>query len=407
MAGKSKPSITRDEVVRLWLRCQGLSSPRGELSFDSSTLTAHLETTGGLQVDSINVLDRAHYLTLWSRFGPYDRALLDHLVYQDRLAYEYWAHEASILPISHLPLSLRRMRRFPPGSWTTNSWWKHYDTPTASKRHVLRRVRQEGPLESANFERRAGEPTGKEIPGGTMPLPKQDKRSLKLLWHAGRLAIERRQHFRCIYDLAERVYPPVQPASSVAYEDSWLLTGLQGNGVASAAHLTNYLTAPELTAADRQRVIARNLKKKRVVEVQVEGSSQQYYCLPEHLDTLSDLPEARGTTLICPFDSLLWQRKRAEELLDFKYRVEIYVPAAKRQYGYYVLPIMHEGKLVGRLDPKLHRDRGVLEIRSIHLEPGFARDRGFDQGLAETLTSLGVFVGAQELQLPPGWQHPG
>ena len=124
------------------------------------------------------------------------------------------------------------------------------------------------------------------------------------------------------------------------------------------------------------------------------------YALPEHLETIEDLPEPAGTTLICPFDSLLWQRKRAAELLDFKYTVEIYVPAKKRKYGYYVLPILHEGRLVGRLDPKLHRDRGVLEIRALHFEPDFVSTPSFRVRLGESIADLAKFLGATDVQIP-------
>ena len=135
-----------------------------------------------------------------------------------------------------------------------------------------------------------------------------------------------RRHFRCIYDLAERVYPDGPAASLTEYHDSWLLTGLSGCGIAPERHLVNYFTAPALNAAERRRVIARNLRKKRIVEVDVEGLRGPCYARPEHLEAIDRLPEPAGTTLICPFDSLLWQRKRAAELLDFDYAVEIYVP---------------------------------------------------------------------------------
>ena len=116
-------------------------------------------------------------------------------------------------------------------------------------------------------------------------------------------------------------------------------------------HLDNYWTAPRLKAPERKRVIARNLKKKRVVRVRVEGRKEPWLALPEHLETLRRSSEPGGTTLVCPFDSLLWQRDRAEDLLGFRYRIEIYVPRPKRRFGYYVMPILHEGRLVGRLDP--------------------------------------------------------
>jgi uncharacterized protein YcaQ len=408
MASRSPPRIDRESVVRLWLHRQGLTEPRASTRLTRRALVGHLERTGALQLDTINVLERAHHLTLWSRYGPYDRAALDRWVYRDRVAYEYWGHEASILPISHLPLGRRRMRRFPPGSWSGKAWWSVYATSTASKRRVLKRLRAEGPLESADFERTEEKLDDRRRLGGVMPMPKEDKRSLKLLWHDGRVAVRERRHFRCVYDLAERVYPDGAAATPTEFEDSWLLIGLSGNGIASQRHLDNYWTAPKLGADARRRVITRNLKAGRIVELRVEGLWGPFYARPEHLDALASLPEAQGTTLLCPFDSLLWQRGRAEDLLDFRYRIEIYVPPAKREFGYYVLPILHDGRLVGRLDPKLHRDRGVLEIKSLHLEAAFdddgRNDSSFLQGLRDSLASLAEFVGADDLKLPRGWK---
>lgn len=396
----TRPTFSRDQVVRLWLHLQGLSEPRGSRVLSPSTLTDHLERTGALQLDSVNVLDRAHYLTLWSRFGPFNRDALDAWVYDDRHAYEYWGHEASILPLSHLPIGMRRMRRFPPKTWTSKSWWERFSTSTASKRRVLKRLREEGPLESSDFDR-PDPALGKEDSLGW--AMREDKRTLKLLWHDGRVAIHARRHFRCQYDIADRVYPEVDPASTAEYEDHWLFAGLRGQGIATERHLVNYMTAPALRAADRKRVIARNLKKKRIVEAKIKGVRGTAYALPEHLGLIDEAPEPTGTTLISPFDSLLWQRKRAEDLLDFSYAIEIYVPADKRKYGYYVLPILHEGRLVGRLDPKLHRDRCVLDIRSLHFEDGFEPTTGFVHGLGETIEDLADFVGAKDIEMPEGW----
>lgn len=396
-----RPVVPREDVIRLWLHRQGLSEPRGTRTLGPDTLSDHLERTGALQLDSVNVLDRAHYLTLWSRFGPYDRDALDGWVYDDRIAYEYWGHEASILPISHLPLGVRRMRRFPPESWTSKSWWDRFSTSTASKRRVLKRLREEGPLESSDFDRPDPALGEEDSLGWAM---REDKRTLKLLWHDGRVAVHARRHFRCQYDIAHRVYPETDPASPWDYEDHWLLAGLRGQGVATERHLVNYMTAPALRAPDRGRVIRRNLRKKRVVEVKIEGVRGTAYALPEHLDRLEAVPEPAGTTLICPFDSLLFQRKRAEDLFGFSYALEIYTPPDKRRYGYYVLPILHDGRLVGRLDPKLHRDHDELEIRSLHLEPGFEPTAGFVAGLGQAIESLAEFVEARDIRLPEGWR---
>jgi uncharacterized protein YcaQ len=237
------------------------------------------------------------------------------------------------------------------------------------------------------------------------PLAKEDKRSLKLLLHAGRVAVAGRRHFRCLYDLAERVLPEGPVATTREYHDSWLLAGLEGNGAAREAHLVNYYTAPNLDAAERRRVLRRNLKAKEIVAVRIDGLAGEHYARPRDLEELGASPEPRGTTLLSPFDSLLWQRARAEELLGFEYRVEIYVPPAKRRYGYYCLPILHDGRLVGRLDPKLHRDRGVLEIRSLHLEPGFDGGERFTTGMRSALESLRTFVGARAVELPRPWRR--
>ncbi len=398
--------IEREAAVRLWLHRQGLDRPRGAARLDSGSFVAHLERVGALQVDSVNAVDRAHYLTLWSRFGTYDRADVDAWVYRDRVAYEYWGHEASILPISHLPLGRRRMRGFPPEAWSGASWWPRYQTSTASKRHVLRRLRNEGPLESSAFRRRS-EDTVNPLPGWAQNPPPEDKRSLKVLWHDGRVAISSRRHFRCLYDIAERIYPEGPTASRIAYEDHWLNVGLSGNGVVSEAHLENYFTAPQPRAADRRRIIKRALRQKRILRATVEGVPDPCYVLPEHVDLLSELPAPEGTTLICPFDSFLWQRRRAAELLDFDYRIEIYVPAAKRVFGYYVLPILHRGRLVGRLDPKLHRDKGELEIRSVFTEDGFKPDADFERGVREALESLAEFLGAGRISVPREWRRLG
>ena len=398
------PTVSREAVRRLWLERQGLHRPRGSEALTRRRFVALLEDTGGLQLDSVNVVERAHGLTLWSRFGAYDRERLRRWVERDRVAFEYWSHEASLLPASHLPLARRRMRRYPE-AWRGRSWWSFWETSQGSRRRVLRRLRGEGPLEASAFAERPGEsrPPG---PGWADVVPREDKRTLTMLWHGGKVAVAGRRHFRRVYDLAERVYPESEVASPTAWQDSWLLQGLRGNGVATERHLVNYVTATGLKAPDRKRVIARNLRAGRVRRVRVEGSDDTWYALPEHLDRLDAVEAPRGTTLVCPFDSFLWQRGRAEELLDFTYRVEIYVPAEKRVHGYYVLPVLHDGRLVARLDPKLHREEGVLEVRSLHREPGCPDSRRFRAELREAVEDLAAFVGAEQVRWPAGKRGP-
>ncbi len=383
--------VPLDHVLRLWFHRQGLTRPLGR-KLTRAAFVQHLERAGGLQLDSVNVLDRAHYLTLWSRFGAYDKGRVDRWIHEARVAYEYWGHEACVLPLSRLPLSRRGMKLFSP----RGSWWRKRTPSPAAFRKVLGRLRAEGPLQSADFKE------SKNI--GDWWGWKEDKQALEMMWHRGQVAVSRRVHFRRIYDLAERVYPEGPTATTAEYEDGWLLAGLSGNGVATAKHLDNYFTAPRLPAARRRQVIARNLKRGRVVQVEVDRMPGEHLALPELLDGAARLRRPRGTVLICPFDSLLWQRRRAEELLGFTYRVELYVPPAKRRYGYYVMPILHDGELVGRLDPKLHRDEGRLEIKAIHLEPERKRGEALDAGLAGALDNLATFLGATKIDLPRGWR---
>ncbi len=392
--GTRPPRLSRDTAVRLWLDRQGLLRPRGR-RLTRRALVEHLERTGGLQLDSVNVLERAHYLTLWSRFGDYSRETLDRWVYRERIAHDFLVHVACLEPPSRLPLSRRYTRDFDP----QQKWWQDRKAGLAVRRRVMRRIRNEGALESAQFK--SGEQPNISGWWGW----KAEKMALEWLLRKGKLAISERRSFRRVYDLAERVYPPGPIASRRDYEDSWLFIGLAGNGVAPARHLANYVTVPHPKAPLKREIIARNLRAGRIVEVEVDGLAGPCYALPELLEEVSKLPPPRGTNLVCPFDSLLWQRARAAELLDFDYRIEIYVPRGQRRYGYYVLPIFHEGRFVGRLDPKLDRSAGRLLVHAIHLEPGFKADAGFKRGLSGCLSELAAWLGAGSIDLPAGWRR--
>lgn len=384
------PRIEREQVIRLWLDCQGLATPRGR-RLTREQFLGHLDRCGALQLDSVNVLARAHLVTLWSRYGQFKPETVDRWVYRDRLAYEFWGHEASLLPLRSLPHSRRFMRDWDP----TSKYWARLEDPKGMKRRVLKRIRDEGGLESAHFD----------SPGrsGNWWGWKDAKFALEMLWREGRLAVSERRHFRRVYDLAERVYPEGPTATRKAYEERWVLDGLRGNGVATVRHLQHYMSTPWLGVTVGNVVLERLRKRRRVVQVEVPGFDEPAYALPEDLERIPRLATPRGTTLLCPFDSMLWQKRRAEELMDFRYRIEIYTPEPKRVYGYYVLPILHEGRLVGRLDPRLDRAAKRLTIHAIHLEPGVKRTPELDAGLGDALRDLAAFVGAEHLALPRGW----
>jgi uncharacterized protein YcaQ len=377
-----------DSVARLFLSRQRLERPRG-LALDARSLSDFVAGVGGLQLDSINVVERAHRLTLWSRFGPYDPAELDRLVYERRVLDEYWAHAACLVAAADLPGWARAMADYRRGHTGWSSWLK-------ANRRVVRRVedeiRRRGPLSSSDFER----PDGRTSTGWWDWKPAHH--ALHLLWMSGRLAVRSRRHFQKIYDLAERLRPPVEPIARAEFPRWHLRKTLRALGAAAAADLPRYLTFPRLDPAARRRTLRTFLKTGEAVELRVEGRPGPWYALAEDLPALESPPLSRGTTMLSPFDSVLWHRGRAKALFGFDYKIEVYVPAAKRVHGYYALPILHDGRLIGRLDAKNHRDERRLEVRAVSFE-GKPDDDAL-AGTAEALRSLALFAGAERVDAP-------
>jgi hypothetical protein len=379
-----------ENAARLFLSRQRLERPRG-LALDARSLEDFVASVGGLQLDSINVVDRAHRLTLWSRFGPYDRAELDRLVYERRVLDEYWAHAACLVAKSDLPGWARAMADYRRSHTGWSDWLR-------GNRRVLRvvedEVRRRGPLSSSDFER----PGGGKSSGWWDWKPAHH--ALHLLWMSGRLAVRERRHFQKLYDLAERVRAPIEPIPRAEFPRWHLRKTLRALGAASAADLTRYLTFPRLEPAARRKALAALLRSGEVVELRVEGRPGPWYALAEDAAALDSPPPSRGTTLVSPFDSLLWHRGRAKALFGFDYKIEVYVPAAKRVHGYYALPILHDGRLIGRLDAKNHREQRRLEVRAVSFEA--PPDGAALAGAADALRSLARFVGAERVDAPPG-----
>ncbi|MBI2386976.1 MAG: YcaQ family DNA glycosylase [Elusimicrobia bacterium] len=384
-------TIPLEAAARLFLSRQHLDRP-GKRGLSAENLARFVADAGGLQLDSINVAARAHELTLWSRFGPYDRAELDRLVYGRRALFEYWAHAACLIAESDRPAWARAMADYRRRHTGWSTWLK-------ANPRVLRRVEAEirtrGPLSSSDFERPAA--SGKSAGWWDW---KPAHHALHYLWMTGRLAVHSRRHFQKRYDLAERVLRPVEPLPRAEFPRWHLRKTLRALGAAAEADLPRYMTFPRLDAAERRRALKAMLQSGEAVELAVEGLGGRWYALASDLPALDSPPPARGTTLISPFDSLLWHRGRAKALFGFDYKIEVYVPAAKRVHGYYSLPILHDGRLIGRLDPKNHREDGRLEVRSVHFagKPG----DGALAGTAEALRSLARFLGAETVTAPDG-----
>jgi len=408
--------VTRSRIAlraaaALFLERQQLDRPRGR-RLTSASLAHLVRETGGLQLDSINVVDRAHHLTLWSRFGPYERAKLDRLIYRKRVLFEYWAHVASLVATDHFPAWRRAMLDYHRRQKSWGGWLKKHG-PTLKL--VVEQVREHGPLGTAHFE----QPPGKRSAGWWDWKPAAH--ALEYLWMSGVLTIHSRRHFHKRFDLLERVFPDrvtEEPMSSEDFQRWHFERSLHAMGAASETDLRMYMTFPRRPATEKRAQLRALVREGLVTEVEVEGTRGAWFALTRDLPALERAGRkrtpSRGTTFLSPFDSFLWHRERVKKLYGFDYRIEVYVPAPKRKYGYYVLPLLHDGHFIGRADVKTHRAERVLEIRAIHFEEWFVRgaappaarwgaaDRDAAlAGTAEAMRSLAAFVGASEVKLGP------
>ena len=384
-------TVPVEAAARLFLSRQHLDRPRSR-TLNEESLTRFVSDAGGLQLDSINVVERAHRLSVWSRFGPYDPAELDRLIYGRRALVEYWAHAACLVAASDLPGWGRAMADYRRRDTGWSTWLK---SNARVVKLVESEIRERGPLSSSDFERPAAQ--GKSAGWWDW---KPAHHALHFLWMSGRLGVHSRRHFQKSYELAERLRAPVATVSRAEFPLWHLRKTLRALGAAEHADLSRYLTFPRFAPADRRRALAALLKSGEAVEVKVEGRAGRWYALAEDLPALEAPPRPRGTTLLSPFDSLLWHRARAKALFGFDFKIEVYVPAPKRVYGYYVLPVLHDGRLIGRLDLKNHRAERRLEARAVHFAAPPAADAL--AGTADALRSLAAFLGAGSVEAPPG-----
>jgi len=407
--GMPRPALPLPAVTALFLQRQHLARPRAS-RLTAGRLGRFVEDVCGLQIDSINVLERAHYLTVWSRFGPYDRARLDRLVYRRRLLFEYWAHAACLVPTSMLPWWRRAMLDYR----VRHTGWSNWLRRNAKVLSLVKAsVQANGPMGNADFE-------GRRPAGGRRGWWnwKPVQHALHYLWMTGALTVDSRRHFQKRFDLLERAMPDVLGIEAVSSEEfqRWHLErSLHAMGAATEADLSRYLSFPRFTPGARRAALRSMVERGEIAEIEVEGSPGRWLALARDLPVLARAGRApapsRGTTLLSPFDSLLWHRDRVARLFGFDYRIEVYTPGPRRVHGYYTLPILHHGHLIGRLDAKAHRAERWLEVRHAHFEPWFASVQAppaggarVDQdealaGLGEALGSLAAFVGADEVAL--------
>jgi uncharacterized protein YcaQ len=314
-----------------------------------------------LQIDSVNVLVRSHYLPLFSRLGAYSHATLDERSFstRKRALFEYWAHEASLLPLDLHPLMRWRMARARNGEGT----YTQMDRFGREERGYLREV--------LDFVARNGPTAASEVPGGGKGGGgwwgwSRGKLALETLFDQGLVTTATRQGFERLYDIPERVIPseilnlptPEEPDAIRRLMD----LSARALGIATQSDLRDYFRLP-LAAA--RTALAELVEDGSLIPVSVEGWTQQGYLHRQ----ARPARKAGGTALLSPFDPLVWERSRAERLFGFHYRIEIYTPANKRKFGYYVLPFLNRDQIVGRVCLKADRQSGVLRANAIHHEP--------------------------------------
>jgi uncharacterized protein YcaQ len=338
------------------LAAQGFGVPRPVGRIDVRHFRRLFDTVGLLQLDSVNVLARAHYLPAFSRLGPYDRSALDRYTVGSGEVFEYWAHAASLLPIDTFPLYRHFMQQQPEWRAIRRLEVEH----PGYAESVYRQVVEHGPLTVSDLAN-PGTRTGPWWGYG------HGKLALEWLVISGRLATWRDPAFTRVHDLPERVYPATVLAAEVparhdVYRDL-LLRAARHHGIGTAVDLCDYY---RIRVPEARPILAELVADGELEAVEVEGWRGPVYLHPES----APLRRPRGTALLSPFDPLVWHRDRTERLFGFVYRIEIYTPKEKRVYGYYTLPFLLDGALVGRVDLKADRRGSRLLVQAAHAEDG-------------------------------------
>lgn len=399
MAPRPIPVVSASTARRLLLGAQGLlDDPRGRVTADR--LYHVIERMGFVQIDSINVVERAHNLTLAARLQGYRPALLDRLLERDRRLFEHWTHDASAIPTRWYPHWRHRFELYRQRVLDHPWWQERVGGDLGVVDRVRDRLVREGPVMTRAFEDTRGKDVDRTWWGW-----KPEKAALEYLWRTGEAAVAGRVNFHKIYDLAERVLPEAHaaPRPDESEHLDWACrTALDRLGVASADEIAAFWRAVPLDRVKSWCERAAAAGEIEAVRVEaVDGSARNAWAVPDWEDRAAVLPSAPARIrLLSPFDPILRDRRRTLRLFGFDYRFEAFVPAPKRQYGYYVLPILEGERLVGRLDPKLYRDEGRLEVRQVWWEPGVRDSSARRKKLETALDRLARFVGAESWSLP-------
>ncbi|MES0267813.1 winged helix-turn-helix domain-containing protein [Citrobacter sedlakii] len=394
----SLPSLSLKEARLLHLAAQGLlRKPRRRAR--ESDILATITSMSLLQIDTINIVARSPYLVLFSRLGDYLSQWLDAALTRGELM-EYWAHEACFLPRSDFKLIRHRMLTPENMGWKYKAAWMNDHAGEIEQ--LIQHIQHNGPVRSADFAHpRKGTSGWWEW--------KPHKRHLEGLFTAGKLMVVERRNFQRVYDLTHRVMPHWDDERDLlprAQAELFMLdNSARSLGIFREQWLADYY---RLKRPDLQRWRETRAEQQQIIPVEVDTLGTLWL----HAELLPLLEQAQAKKLsathsavLSPFDPVVWDRKRAEQLFGFSYRLECYTPAPKRQFGYFVLPLLHRGQLVGRMDAKMHRRTAVLEIISLHLEKGVTSGISLQNGLKQAIGDFARWQQATRVTLghcPPG-----
>lgn len=372
--------LTQEEARHRIISAQGLNRIH-TFGLGAKATLASIEHLSYVQIDTISVVERAHHHTLWSRVPNYSADVLNRLV-KNRSVFEYWAHAASYLPMKDFRFSLPRKKRHADGE---AHWFKMTSEHRKERKIILDRIKSEGPLRSKDFEK----PVGHKGQWFNHSISKQ---TLEKLFMDGVLMISERQGFQKVYDLTENVLPNHVDTTFPSHEEfsEYLIRSCLRSQELATMKEISYLRRPEIKSQIKL-ALKNMILSGEVVEVQIEHNENQYFALSNQIKKTYKQTNSDQVQILSPFDSCVIQRARLNDIFDFNYQIECYVPAPKRKYGYFALPLLYKNNFVGVVDLKAHRAEKELEVISIFVQPSVKKDQNFKEALSSALSDFSEF----------------
>jgi len=384
--------ITRHQVALMQLSSLGLLSPTHSEPSESDVLQI-IRQMGVLQIDTISVVNRSPYLVLWSRLGNYEPVWLEK-THENGELFEYWAHANCFIPMEDYPFFRRKMLERATHWWQVSEWVNNHQEMIE---FVKEAIKKKGPQKSSDFPKRSG------VNNGWWDW-KDEKIALDMLWTRGDLMIPFRKNFQRYYDLRENViaHIPDEEIPSLDKVNNFLVEKtIQILGATKLNWIADYYRLKKNEVQNSVRFL---LDKQKIFTIDSEDFPEGILVHKENLSLMDQAMnrnlKAKHTSFLSPFDPLIWDRLRTKELFDFDYTIECYLPASKRKFGYFSLPILHDGQLIGRMDSKAHRKENIFEVKSLHFESWFTPDELFLDEFGKTLRSFANWHRTPKILIP-------